>query len=57
MVTRRLAGSTGYNPKEGPTEALPESASNSPLGHGFFLLDASACLSVYVVHAVYGELG
>lgn len=33
LVARRLAGSTSYNPKE---EALPESASDSPLGHGFF---------------------
>lgn len=54
MAARRPAGSSSYNPKE---EALPESASDSPLGHGFSLVDASACLSMYVVHTVYGGAG
>lgn len=50
VVARRLAYSTSYKPNEAPNEALPDPASDNPLEHSYFNLDASACLPVYVVY-------
>lgn len=52
MVIGRQKGLVGWFPSHHPIRApIRGSVSHSPMGHGSFRLDASACLLVDVAHA------